>query len=89
MAELDGSMYSVAEPMPDHNALAMSLQILADSELLNLKPDAARARIVRGVCTDGDFDEDIRCGILRAEHRNVFPSGALSTTSDRTAQISR
>ena len=42
-------------------------------------------RVARVVCTDGDSDEDFRCGILRPEHRNVFPISALSTTSDRTA----
>jgi hypothetical protein len=39
-------------------------------------------RMARGVGTDGDSDENIRCGILRPEHRNVFPISALSTTSD-------
>jgi hypothetical protein len=46
---------------------------------------AKAVRMARIVCTDGDSDEDIRCGNLRPEHRNVFPTNTLSTTSDRTA----
>jgi hypothetical protein len=46
-------------------------------------------RMARVMCTDGDSDEDIRSRILRPEHRNLFPIRASSTTSDRTAQISR